>query len=160
MRVVPVCILVSLTKWFLSTPIPKQGALVEVSYQPLWECLFTDEGYGMTDENTTHQPYQTITHYTCSFIIPDDETTEVIIKTKSAGVCFATSPEDALQQTKTENHYSQQSYASYILRYVRDNLLTIDVNDVTLTYTQDPTINPMTDDDLQGFQRDVVSANG
>jgi hypothetical protein len=154
MRVVPVCILVSLTKWFLSTPIPKQGALVEVSYQPLWECLFTDEGYGMTDENTT------ITHYEVSLTIPDDETTEVIIKTKSAGVAFATSPEDALNQTKTANEYSQQSYASYILRYVRDNLLTIDVNDVTLTYTQDPTINPMTDDDLQGFQRDVVSANG
>lgn len=160
MRVVPVCILVSLTKWFLSTPIPKQGALVEVSYQPLWECLFTDEGYGMTDEKTNHHPYQTITQYEVSLTIPDDETTEVIIKTKSAGVCFATSPEDALNQTKTANEYSQQSYASYILRYVRDNLLTMDVNDVTLTYTQDPTINPMTDDDLQGFQRDVVSANG
>jgi len=114
----------------------------------------------MTDENTTHHPYQTITQYEVSLTIPDDETTEVIIKTKSAGVAFATSPQDALNQTKTANEYSQQSYASYILRYVRDNLLTIDVNDVTLTYTQDPTINPMTDDDLQGFQRDVVSANG
>jgi transaldolase len=114
----------------------------------------------MTDENTTHHPYQTITHYKVSLTIPDDETTQVIIKTKSVGVCFATSPEDALQQTITSNEYSQSSYASYILRYVRDNLLTIDVNDVTLTYTQDPTINPMTDDDLQGFQRDVVSANG
>jgi hypothetical protein len=114
----------------------------------------------LDEHNTTHQPYRTIIHFTCSLTIPDDETTEVIIKTKSAGVCFASSPQDALQQTKTENHYSQQSYASYILGYLRDNLLTIDVNDVTLTYTQDPTINPMTDDDLKGFQRDVVSANG
>ena len=108
----------------------------------------------------THHPYQTITHYTCSFIIPDDETTQVTIKTKSSGVCFASSPEDALAQTKTSNEYSQQSYASYILGYVRDNLLTIDAADATLTYTQDPTINPMTQDDLQDFQRDVVSANG
>ena len=114
----------------------------------------------MTDKNTTHHPYQTITHYTCSFTIPDDETTEVTIKTKSAGVAFASSPQDALNQTKTANHYSQQSYASYILGYLRDNLLTIDVNNVTLTYTQDPTINPMTDEDLQGFQRDELSANG
>ena len=38
---------------------------------------------------TSHQPYQTITHYKVSLTIPDDETTEVIIKTKSAGVCFA-----------------------------------------------------------------------
>ena len=96
---------------------------------------------------------------TCSFTIPDDETTEVIIKTKSAGVCFATSPDDALQQTKTGNQYSQQSYASYILRYVRDNLLTIDVDDTNLTYTQDPTIKLMSDEDLQDFQRDVLSAN-
>ena len=108
----------------------------------------------------THHPYQTITHYTCSFTIPDDETTEVTIKTKSAGVCFATSPEDALQQTKTGNQYSQQSLASYILGYVRDNLLTIDVADATLTYTDEPTITPMSDEDLQDFQRDVVSANG
>ena len=50
-----------------------------------------------------HHPYQTITHYTCSFTIPDDETTQVIIKTKTSGVCFATSPEDALAQTKTGN---------------------------------------------------------
>ena len=66
----------------------------------------------MTNENTNHHPYQTITHYTCYFTIPDDETTEVIIKTKSAGVAFATSPKDALNQTKTSNEYSQQSYAS------------------------------------------------
>ena len=114
----------------------------------------------MTDENATHHPYQTITHYKVSLTIPDDETTQVIIKTKSSGVCFATSPEDALNQTKTGNQYSQSSYASYILRYVRDNLLTIDADDADLIYTDEPTINPMTDEDLQGFQRDVVSANG
>ena len=95
-----------------------------------------------------HHPYQTITHYTCSFTIPDDETTEVTIKTKSVGVVFAPSPEDALAQTKTGNQYSQSSYASYILRYVRDNLLTIDVADVTLTYTDEPSVTPMTDDEL------------
>ena len=114
----------------------------------------------MTDENTTHHPYQTTTHYTCSFIIPDDETTQITIKTKSSGVCFASSPEDALQQTKTSNEYSQQSYASYILGYVRDNLPSVDVADTNLTYTHEPTITPMSDEDLQDFQRDVVSANG
>ena len=110
--------------------------------------------------NSTHSPYQTITHYTCSFTIQDDETTEVTIQTKSAGVCFATSPEDALAQTKTANSYSHKSYAAYILRYVRDNLLTIDVADTNLTYTDEPTITRMTQDDLQGFQKEVVSLNG
>ena len=92
----------------------------------------------MYELNNTYQPYETITYYTCNLTIPDDETTEVIIKTKTAGVCFATSPEDALNQTKTANEYSQQSYAYYILGYLRDNLLTIDANDVTLTYTKTP----------------------
>jgi len=110
--------------------------------------------------NSTHSPYQTITHYTCSFTIPDDETTEVTIKTKTSGVCFASSPEDAIAQTKTANSYSHQSYSAYILRYIRDNLLTIDVADASLTYTEEPTITPMTDKELQDFQRDVVSANG
>ena len=109
---------------------------------------------------TSHQPYQTITHYKVSLTIPDDETTEVIIKTKSAGVCFATSPEDALNQTNTENEYSKQSYASYILDYVRDNLMTIEIENVELTYTQEPIIVPMTQEDLSSFQREVVSLNG
>ena len=114
----------------------------------------------MTDVKTSHHPYETITHYTCRFTIPDDETTEVTIKTKSAGVCFSSSPEDALNQTKTSNQYSHQSLASYILGYVRDNLLTIDVSDVTLTYTDEPSVTPMTDDELASFQREVVSLNG
>ena len=111
----------------------------------------------MTD---TYHPYETITHYTCSFTIPDDETTEVTIKTKSAGVCFSSSPEDALAQTKTGNEYSHQSYASYIVGYVRENLWDIDVADTNLIYTAEPTIKLMSDEDLNDFQRDVVSANG
>ena len=108
----------------------------------------------------THHPYETITHYTCSFTIPDDETTEVTVKTKVVGVVFASSPEDALAQTKTANQYSHQSYASYILGYVKDNLLTIDIANTNLTYTDERTITPVSDEDLQDFQRDVVSANG
>ena len=112
------------------------------------------------DENTTHQPYETITHYKVSLTIPDDETTQVIIKTKTAGLCFATSKEDALAQTKMGNQYSQETYTSYILGYVRDNLLTIDADDADLIYTKDPTIKLMTDENLHDFQRDVISANG
>ena len=114
----------------------------------------------MTDENNTHQPYSTIIHYTCSFTIPDDETTEVIIKTKSSGVAFATSPEDAFQQTKIGNQYSHQSYASYIMSYVKENLSSVDITNTELTYTDEPTIKLMTQEELKDFQRDVVSANG
>ena len=109
---------------------------------------------------TTHQPYQTITHYKVSLTLPDDETTQVIIKTKSAGVCFSTSQEDALNQTKTGNQYSHSSYIAYILGYVRDNLFGIDADDADLIYTKDPTIKLMTGDELQDLQKDVVSANG
>jgi len=114
----------------------------------------------MTIDKNTHQPYSTIIHYTCSFTIPDDETTEVIIKTKSSGVAFATSPEDALQQTKIGNQYSHQSYASYIMNYVRENLSSVDITNTELTYTDEPTIKLMTQEELKDFQRDVVSANG
>jgi hypothetical protein len=114
----------------------------------------------MTIDKNTHQPYSTIIHYTCSFTIPDDETTEVIIKTKSSGVAFATSPKDALQQIETSNQYSHQSYASYIMKYVRENLSSVDITNTELTYTDAPTIKLMTNEDLKDFQRDVVSANG
>ena len=110
--------------------------------------------------DTTHRPYRTVNQYTCSLTIPDDETTEVIIKTKSAGVCYASSPEDALKQMKCDQQYSQQSYASHILRYVAENLPNIDLENVDLTYTGEPIVTPMTDDELSGFQREVVSLNG
>ena len=114
----------------------------------------------MADGKITHQPYSTTSHYTCSLTLPDDETTHITITTSTSGVCFSTSPEDALAQTKTGNEYSKSSYASYILRYVRDQLLTIDVDDAEVIYTDQPNIIPMTDDDLQDFQLDVISANG
>ena len=89
----------------------------------------------MTDGRTTHKPYSTTSHYTCSLTLPDDETTHITITTKSTGVAFASSAQDALAQTITSNEYSKSSYASYILRYVRDQLLTIDVDDADLIYT-------------------------
>ena len=110
--------------------------------------------------DTTYRPYRTINEYTCSLTIPDDETTEVFLKTKSAGVCYASSPEDALKQMKCDQQYSQQSYASHILRYVAENLPNIDCENVDLTYTGEPIVTPMTDDELSGFQREVVSLNG
>ena len=106
--------------------------------------------------NATHRPYRTITSYTCSLTIPDDETTEVIIKTKSAGLYYASSPEDALKQMKCDQQYAQQGYASYILRYVTENLPEVDLESVDLSYTGEP-IATMTDDELAGFQREVVS---
>ena len=110
--------------------------------------------------NATHRPYRTINEYTCSLTIPDDELCEVIIKTKSAGVCYASSTEDALKQMKCDQQYSQQSYASHILRYVAENLPNIDLENVDLTYTGEPIVRPMTDDEISGFQREVVSLNG
>ena len=110
--------------------------------------------------NQTYRPYRTITSYTCSLTIPDDNTTEVIIKTKSGGVCYASSPDDALKQMECDKQYSKQSYASHILRYVADNLTEIDLDEVELTFIEEPIVSPMTNDELADFQRDVVSLNG
>jgi len=125
-----------------------------------WSIILLIWGIELTDEKTTHKPYSTINHYTCSLTLTDDETTHITITTSTSGVAFASSSKDALAQTITSNEYSKSSYASYILRYVRDQLLTIDVDDAEVIYTDEPTITPMTDEDLQDFQRDVISANG
>ena len=99
--------------------------------------------------DATHHPYETISHYTCRFIIPDDATTGTTIRTQTASVFFSTSPEGALAQTKTGNQYSHQLYASYILGYVRDNLPTIDVDDTNLTFIDEPTITPMSNENVR-----------
>ena len=114
----------------------------------------------LDDLHTTYSPYRTITEYTCSLIIPDDEITEVIIKTKSVGVCYSSSPDDALKQMECDKQYSQQSYASHILRYVAENLTEVELENVEMTYTGEPIVTPMTEDEIAGFQREVVSIYG
>ena len=114
----------------------------------------------MDELNSKHHPYKTITHYKCSLTLNEDEVTEVIIKTKTAGVCFATSPEDALQQTKSENLYSKQTYASHLLNFVSNNLRLVDIENVEVCYTEEPTIAPMPDDEIAEFQREIISLNG
>ena len=113
----------------------------------------------MDELNSKHHPYKTITHYKCSLTLNEDEVTEVIIKSKTAGVCFATSPEDALQQTKSENIYSKQTYASHLLNFVSNNLPLVDIENVEVTYTEEPTIAPMPDDEIAEFQREIISLN-
>jgi hypothetical protein len=46
------------------------------------------------------------------------------------------------------------------MKYVRENLSSVDITNTELTYTDAPTIKLMTNEDLKDFQRDVVSANG
>jgi hypothetical protein len=104
--------------------------------------------------------YKTIVPYTVTFTIPDDATTQVTISTKSQGVCFASSLEEALEQTQANNDYSHQTYASYILGYIADNLIMVDVEDTAVTYTDEPTITSITQDELEDFQREVISRNG
>jgi hypothetical protein len=112
------------------------------------------------DELTsTHRPYETITSYTCSIIIPDDETTEITIKTKSTSVSFATSLEDANAQTKYENKYSKKSYASYILGYVKKHLSTLDTKTAVLTYDEEPIVKLMNDEEIEVWEREVLDAN-
>ena len=114
----------------------------------------------MDELNSKHHPYKTITHYKCSLTLNEDEVTEVIIKSKTAGVCFATSPEDALQQTKSANLYSKQTYASHLLNFVSNNLRLVDMDNVEVIYTEEPTIAPMPDEEIAEFQREIISLNG
>ena len=131
--------------------------LIERTHQDLDE---ETEQEVLDDLHTTYSPYRTITEYTCSLIIPDDEITEVIIKTKSVGVCYSSSPDDALKQMECDKQYSQQSYASHILRYVAENLTEVELEDCEMAFVGEPIVTPMTDDELADFQRDVVSLNG
>jgi hypothetical protein len=61
---------------------------------------------------------------------------------------------------RCDQKYSQQSYASHILHYVAENLPTIALENVEMTYTGEPIVTPMTEDEIAGFQREVVSIYG
>ena len=107
----------------------------------------------------THHPYEVIVSYTCSFDMPDDEYTEITIKTKSKGVSVASSLEDATSQIKIENEHSKKAYASYVLGFLRKNLSKVDMSSAVLTYDGEPIIKRMTDEEIDVWEKDIIDAN-
>ena len=90
-------------------------------------------------------------------LLEDDGNTKVTIETTSEEVTFSKSKEDALLSTEFSHQHSKLGYAKHIAEYVRNNIWNVLPEDMTVTYTGNPNVEKMTEEEVEEYQREVVS---
>ena len=96
--------------------------------------------------------------YTCFFTIPDDgDVTRVTIESRSEMVRYGRDDHDVELQMELDQEHGKATYAKHILKWVGDRLGNIDPREVTVTYGDNPTIEPMTDEDIDEFREGCLN---
>ena len=108
------------------------------------------------DLETIDNPYSTYLvqfPYTCSFTIPDDgNVTRVTIESRSEMVRYGRDEHDIKLQMELDQEHGRPTYAKHLMEWTRDKMHTIDPREVTVTYQNNPTIEPMTVEDIDEFR--------
>ena len=96
--------------------------------------------------------------YTCSFTIPDDgNVTTVTIESRSEMVRYGRDDHDVELQMELDQEHGKPTYAKHLLKWVGDRLGNIDPREVTVSYGDNPTIEPMTDEDIDEFREGCLN---
>jgi hypothetical protein len=91
--------------------------------------------------------------YTCSFTIPEDgNVTTVTIESRSEVLRYGRDKHDIKLQMELDQEHGKPTYAKHLMEWTRDRMHTIDPREVTVTYQNNPTIEPMTDEDIDEFR--------
>ena len=94
--------------------------------------------------------------YSVKFTLSDDDNhTQVIINTTSQEMTFARSEEDALFQKEKNDAVSKNGYTNHIINWVQERMSTNEKCE--LTYTDKATVQEMTDEEMEEYQREVIS---
>ena len=90
--------------------------------------------------------------YTCSFTIPDDgNVTRVTIESRSEVLRYGRNNHDMELQMQLDQEHGKPTYAKHLIEWTRDRMHSIDPEEVTVTYGENHTIQPMNSDDIQQF---------
>ena len=108
------------------------------------------------DLETIDNPYSTYLvqfPYTCSFTIPHDgNVTRVTIESRSEVLRYGRDNHDIELQIELDQEHGGPTYAKHLIEWTRDRMHTIDPREVDVTYQNNPTIEPMTDKDIDEFR--------
>ena len=97
--------------------------------------------------------------YQVRFVLNDDENTEIVINTKSEEFYHSRTKKDVLLMKELSDSHSEISLTKYIINYLNENLLTVSPENCQLTFTGNPVVSEMTEEELKDFQREILSAN-
>ena len=87
----------------------------------------------------------------------DGNRTEVLINTISEEMTFARTKKDALLQKERNDAVSKEGYTKHIVNWVGDRMYRIDLDSCELAYTGTTDVKEMTDEELEEYQREVIS---
>lgn len=110
-------------------------------------------------EGNPFRTYKCQFPYSVRFHLEEDPNTEITITTKSEEFYYAKTEKDVLQMKELGDSHSHISLPKYIIKYMDEQLWTVDPEKCNLTFTGNPTINELTEEELEDFQRKILSAN-
>ena len=110
---------------------------------------------------TLENPYSTYLvqfPYTCSFTIPDDgNVTRVTIESRSEVLRYGRDTHDMNLQMNLDQEHGKLTYAKHLIEWTRDRMHTIDPREVTVTYGDNPTIELMTNEQIEEFREGCLN---
>jgi hypothetical protein len=106
----------------------------------------------------SHSTFSVKFPYQVTFTFPDDDhNTTITIDTTSEILRYGRDEEDILLQMKLDHHHSRSTYAKHIVNWVSDRLGNINPREVNLIYGDTPTIELMTDDQIDEFREGCLN---
>jgi hypothetical protein len=110
---------------------------------------------------TLENPYSTYLvqfPYTCSFTIPDDgNVTTVTIESRSEVLRYGRDNHDMEHQTELDQEHGKSTYAKHLIKWTRDRMHTIDPREVEVLYGDNPTIELMTNEQIEEFREGCLN---
>ena len=111
----------------------------------------------MTDA-ITHSTFSVKLPYTVSFSFPDDDhLTQITIQTTSQVLRYGRDEQDIQSQMKLDQEHAQSTYAKHIIKWVGERLWDTDVKETTVTFGDNPTVEIMTDEEIDAFREDCLN---
>ena len=110
-------------------------------------------------EGNPFRTYKCEFPYSIRFHLEEAPNTEITITTRSEEFYYANTENDVLQMKELGDSHSHISPPKYIIKYMDEQLWTVDPEKCALTFTGNPIINDLTEAELEDFQRKVLSAN-
>jgi len=87
----------------------------------------------------------------------DGNRTELTINTISEEMTFARTRKDALLQKERNDAVSKDGYTKHIVNWVADRIYRLDAVDCVFTYTGTADVKEMSDEELEEYEREVIS---
>ena len=110
---------------------------------------------------TLDNPYRTYSvkfPYTVSFRFPDDgHHTQITIQSTSEILRYGRDEQDIHHQMELDQAHGEPTYAKHLINWVSDRLGNINPREATVTYGTNPTIEIMTDEQIDEFRQDCIN---